>query len=326
MEKPNTDTPDKTDVIVEVSDEQLALPMENKADLAGNAEEVKIEPEPKKERKRHNDDAIKSVEAQLRQKEAELEAERGERQRIASELARAKAAEAEARGHVAQSDYERVQGYLAAAKSKEDSLKRDIRQASELGEHERLAELQMEAARVAARKLQYEDAKQSMEIQAQQDQRRRPAETEAEPERFVHRDPFEARIAALSPKSQAWLREHPECVTDDVTNSKVLWGHKAALKSGLRVDTPEYFSFLDQHMGYAEALDDGDDEVEIEAPSVRRAAPAAPVSRDSRMGQVAPGKYRLSREEAETATQLGMTPTEYATWKIKAIKDGRYTA
>ena len=55
--------------------------------------------------------------------------------------------------------------------------------------------------------------------------------------------------------------------------------------------------------------------------------PAAPVSRDSRVGgQVAPGKYRLTREEAEMAQHMGMTPTEYATHKLKMQREGRWNS
>lgn len=316
------------DLVVEISEDQLALPIETKDELQLEPQakpEQKPDTEAKRERKRHNDDVIKSVEAQLRQREADLEAERAERVRLAEELAQARAVAAKAQEHVVNSDYERIQGAIAAAKSREESLKREIQSAAEIGEHGKVAELHMEAARIAARKLQYEDAKRNMEIRAERAAKEAPAREERAPVAPV--DPFEARIAGLSAQSQAWLRQHKECVLDEVKNAKVLWGHKEAERQGIRADTPEYFRFLETHMGYADDNGDDagdDDDADVEVTPARRSAPAAPVSRDSSTGQVAPNKYRLSREEAEIATQLNMTPTEYATWKLKAIKDGRY--
>ena len=52
--------------------------------------------------------------------------------------------------------------------------------------------------------------------------------------------------------------------------------------------------------------------------------PAAPVSRDVRYGQMSPGKYRISREEAEHAEAMGLTPAEYVTYKLKGQKEGRW--
>lgn len=319
------DKDDKTnndDLIVDVDEAQLSLPVETKDDLVVDAkpepkvEDVKTDSEPKRERKKHNQDAIDALQAQLdaanrRAAEAEERARSNESKLSA------------ANDRVAQSDYDRVQGYIAAAKAKQDSIKRAIKSASELGDHDKFAELQTELATVATRLLQYEDAKVDLETKHHREKAERDARPErVEPQQNV--DPFEARISGLSAKSQAWLREHPECVTDEAENAKVLWAHKDAVKKGIRVDSPQYFDHLENLMGFTNSDGDDDGEVDIETPrsESRRSLPAAPVSRDTRMGQVAPGKYRLSREEVDIANSLGMTPAKYAENKIKMIKDG----
>ena len=262
----------KNDLVVEIDESQLDLlketgsEPESKADDKSAEVEVKTEAEPpKKERKRHNEDAIKALEAQVRAREEELAQERNARAR-AEERARKREAEAEAaRGRAAQSDYDRVQGYIAAAKAKESELKRAIRAASEMGEHDKIAELHTELASVAVRKLQYEDAKREMEIRAERSERE-PREAEPAPQRHqpVHSDPFEAQIATLSEPSKAWLRQHRECVTDEAMNAKVIWAHKDALKQGIRPDTAEYFAHLENRMGFNVSSDDEtEDDVEI---------------------------------------------------------------
>lgn len=317
----------KDDLVVDVDESQLALPIE-KDELTvevkpeAKTEDVKVE-EPKKERKRHNDDVIKSLEAQIKARDDELAAERQARARAEAE-ARERSAEAQkAKAQSEQSYRDVVSGRIAEAKSHEERIKREMKQALEMGEHDRFTDLQMEAAKIAARKLQYEDAKVELES-------RPKVEREAPVVREQPRDEVEAYIQSIpSTKSQAWLRQHKDCVTDPYLHSKVMYGHNEALRKGITADSPEYFQFLDQHMGYAdvETDDDGDeDDVEIATPQ-RKSMASAPPSRDSvrQSGQIAPGKYRLSPEEAETAKAWDMTPTEYATHKLKMIKEGRWT-
>jgi len=322
----------KDDLLVEIDESQLALPMEKKDDdlVIETPEEKKPEPvkaeTEKRERKRHNQDAIDALKAQLDEANRR-NAEAEQRRREAEERAAAREAELEkARGQVAQSEYDRVQGYIAAATAKEDNIKRALKSAHEVGDYDKVTELQGQLAEVAARKIQYSDAKVRMERDAERAEKELAPKVERTEQRET-RDPFEARISGLSHKSQAWLREHPECVTDEAQNAKVIWADKDARKKGIQPDSPEYFSHIEKLMGFADTDDDGDDdEIEVETPKSdsRRAMPAAPVSREARSGQVAPGKYRLTREEAEIAEQLGMTPTEYAKSKLMAIKNGRY--
>lgn len=327
------DKDNKDDLIVDIDESQLALPMEDKDELVvetkvdDKAEEIKAEAAEKKERKRHNQDAIDALQAQLRAREDENQRLRHEKDETERRLKTKEQELGTAREHVAQSDYERVQGYIAAARAKEDSLKRELRSASEVGDHGRIADLQVEIASVAARKMQYEDAKVDIERKAKRDREERPVEREPEPVQRHGEPTFEDRISTLSHKSQAWLREHPECVTDSKRNASLMAAHYEALSNEIRPDSREYFAFLEDKMGYGDEVDDEGD-VEVEAPrsESRRGVPAAPVSRDARPGsQLAPGKYRLSREEVEMAEAMGISPAKYAENKLKMQKQGLWT-
>jgi hypothetical protein len=319
----------KDDLIVDISDEQLALPivkddLEVEIKPEVKSEEVKVDSEPpKKERKRHNEDVIKSLEAQIKAKDDQLASERQARA-AAEAAAREKAAEAsQAKAKSQQSDRDVVASRIAEANAVEERIKREIRRAREMGEDD--TDLQSQLVKVAVRKLQYEDAKFDLDS--------KPKIDRAEPElRQPPKDTVEDYIQSIpSTKSQSWLRQHKECVTDPYLHSKVMYGHQEAIRKGIVADSPEYFAHLDQHMGYADVSDDDDgddegDEVEVATPQ-RKSMASAPPSRDSvrQSGQIAPGKYRLTREEAAVAESMGLTATEYATHKVKMIKEGRWT-
>jgi len=324
------------DLIVELPPEkeekdQLALPLD--ATGLPQVGELKLEdapkaePKPKRERPepkaepKADDEAVEALRAQIKRLEEERNLERTAREQAQAEAARQRQEAEAATNKAGQSEKEMILSAVDNAKTRADNLKREMRLASENGEHERLAELQMQAAETAARKLQYEDRLADYEAKEKA--------PKPEPKRVEPSDPFEARIQTLSEPSKNWLRQHRECVTDEEMNAKVVWADRAAKKAGTRADTPEYFAYLDKAMGYAkedEADDDGE-EVEVEAPVARKSS-AAPVSRrsspDPKTGYIGNGQYQLTRAEVEMAEAWGMTPSEYNDHKQKAIKAGRY--
>ena len=59
-------------------------------------------------------------------------------------------------------------------------------------------------------------------------------------------DPVEAVAANLSPKSAAWIRAHPECVTDPKMNARMMAAHNLAIAEDIPLDSPEYFERIEQ--------------------------------------------------------------------------------
>lgn len=277
------------------------------------------------------DSAIESMRAQLRAMEDErntLATGKAEAERIAREQAEIAA---RASGQAARSHYDMVQGHISAANSAISSLKQQIRLAREANDFDKETDLQSQFMKASTRLLQYEDEKADIEARAERARNTKPEAPKA-PERPS--DPVEAYVQNLSRESQGWLRSHRECVTDPELNAKVVWGHQQALKKGLRADSPEYFSYLDEHMGYAqpkhtqaEAEDEGD-EVEIveSKPEPKRSMPSAPVSRtgNAKPGQTNGNKVRLTREQVDMAEAMGMSPAEYAKNLVELTKNGRY--
>lgn len=49
----------------------------------------------------------------------------------------------------------------------------------------------------------------------------------------------------MAPRAAAWIRSHPECITDKAKNSKMMATHFSALADGLEEGGNEYFARLD---------------------------------------------------------------------------------
>lgn len=132
---------------------------------------------------------------------------------------------------------------------------------------------------------------------AKQD-KRRLEEAASEPVRT-----HEGRVEAIEPAesyirnnivgatSQAWLRNHRDCLPpqvggDATKHSKMMQGHYAAASQGLQPGTPDYFRVIEETIGLRSPTSSAADTKAAEGtvvtpkPAQRKAAPAAPPSRD----------------------------------------------
>lgn len=86
-------------------------------------------------------------------------------------------------------------------------------------------------------------------------------------------DPVEAFAKNMSPKSAAWIRSHPDCVTNPKLNSRMLAAHNLAMADDIPVDSDEYFQRIEAGIKPAAAQKT---ETEKPAVQIRPSAPAAP--------------------------------------------------
>jgi len=311
-------------LVVEIDPRQLDMRLEPETERKAKAkdDEVVEEREPEEKKSSGSDEAIEALQKQL-----DALKEENARNRAAYELKAREADDAlstahHASGRAMQSQYDLVNTEIANGKARQEAIKREMKIARETGDTDRETDLINESARVGVRLQTNEERKAHIEAQHREEQARREAK------RSQPADPFEASLQGLSPKSQAWLRSHPECVTDDVMNAKVLLADKEARRKGFAADTPEYFSYIEEQMGYRQPRrdeDDGEVETRRSDKSDRRQSYAAPPSRDSAPGApLKPTQKRLSREQVETAEAMGMTPSQYAAWMVKVERDGKY--
>jgi hypothetical protein len=194
-----------------------------------------------------------------------------------------------------------------------DLLKQAHTYAMQSGDFARATEIQSEMSSNSAKLLQLENGRQAMESAP------RTPEPVAPPA-----DPVEAFAAQLSRRSADWVRQHPEFVTDQRLNAKMIAAHNLAVADGIPTDTNEYFEAIEQTLKVAPkaAQSETDDQYAAKAVRRRDAAPAAAPA--NRGGQSASSNVvRLSAAQREMAEMMGMKPEEYAKNMVALKKEGK---
>lgn len=135
-------------------------------------------------------------------------------------------------------------------------------------------------------------------------------------------DPVEAFASQLSRPSAEWIKAHPNCVTDERLQRKMVRAHQDALEDGIQADTPDYFSYIENRLGFKKADDQDGEEVVAKAVGGRSNSvqpPAAPVSR----GGASTRGVRLTALQRETAKEMGWKEEDYAVWLQDTVKRGQ---
>lgn len=87
-------------------------------------------------------------------------------------------------------------------------------------------------------------------------------------------DPVEMLANRLTPKSAAWLREHPQAAGQV---NKLTAAHTAAVElEGIPVESPEYFAYIEQRLGLS-----GEKKPSSISPPTKKAMASAPVNNSS---------------------------------------------
>lgn len=239
---------------------------------------------------------------------ADLKAQMAETNARADQAAeRARTAEAEAaalRSQNAVAIKANVENAEIAVKGEIDGLKKEHTAALEAGEYEKASDISLKMGDAAARARELQNTKAQIETQPGGDR-------------------VESYINQFSQRSQAWLRDHRDCVTDDKKNKLMIAAHNRALASDIKPDSDAYFDFLERDIGLT-TTGGG----EQQKPTPRREAPslAAPVTRNpprSNGQQPNRNQVQLTKEEVDTAEMMGMTPREYAIQKQKLEAAGQ---
>ena len=258
------------------------------------------------------EEGIEDLRKKLEEQKNALEAERMARERAEKEAW-------EARSRAEKASYEVEDTNLTMLKSALGSVERDLhiykdnmKAAMAAGDYDAVVEAQEQISLNMARKLQLENGVQSLETQLKAP--RKPAID----------DPVEALAAQLTPRSAAWVRSHPEYARDPALYRKMIAAHELVVADGIRADTDDYFSTIEDVLRIRKPapVEAESPMSEASAPAQRRSAPpAAPVSRST--PGTSKNTVRLSAEEREIASMMGMTDQEYATNKAALIKAGR---
>ena len=288
--------------------------IENKPedDKINEPEVVKAEIEPEKA----EIEAIPAEEG-IQELKLRLEQERMGRLEAEKQAKLAYYSAAEARNEVQDTNLQLVRNAIDTVKRNNDILKYSYSEAMSVGDYTKAAEIQESMGMNSAKLMELERGRAHME--------NAPKIVPQEPVR--RSDPVEELASQLSPRSADWVRRNPQCVTDARMYQKMVAAHNLAVADGYQPDTDDYFSVIEDTLRInRRAPVERDDDPMADAARVtqrRSAPPAAPVSRGGTGTGSRPNGFRLSKEEAETARDLGMTEKQYYDNKMLLKKEGR---
>lgn len=296
------------------NDEKLEIEVEKDENEPETAVVVEKEPEIAAKTEIEADEGIQDLKLKLEQEKiARSEAER--EARLAREQVH------HAHNEVHDSNLQLVRNAIETVKGTSEQLKRAYAEALSVGDYGKSAEIQEAMSINAARLMELERGRAAME--------KAPPQAAPQPQRPA--DPVEELASQLSPKSADWVRRNPQCVTDPRLYQKMVAAHNLAIADGYAPDTEDYFGFIEdtlkinrrQAPARAEAEEDEPMSSASRPVQRRSAPPAAPVTRAGTASGQRPNVVRLSRAEAETARDLGMSEEEYARNKQLLQKEGR---
>lgn len=228
-----------------------------------------------------------------------------------------------------------IESTITTKETEREAIKQRIREAKEAGDYEAeanaLAELADNATGLHQAKIGKDRLEQDIEA------------AKNGPRIDPNADPVEQYIAAtpsMPPRSQKWLREHPDFVTDPDKNSDLVAAHYSALGQKIIPNSADYFKHLEEKLGLRQA--DAAAALEGNGGGQRQQAqqqdgglaPAAPVSRSANAGggygkevfpgiiQSGPNKYSIANNEQgravrEAAQMSGVTVAEYVAQAVK---------
>jgi len=272
--------------------------------------EAEKEPEVVKKEVSEHEEGIQELKMKLEQeRNARIEAQN--HARMAYETA------ADAKNEVQDTNLQLVKNAIDTVKRNNEILKYNYSEAMSVGDYNKAAEIQETMGMNSAKLMELERGRAHME--------NAPKVVAPEPPRPS--DPVEALASQLSPRSADWVRRNPQCVTDPRMYQKMVAAHNLAVADGYTPDSDDYFGVIEDTLKISKRVDtDYDDDPTSGAAKVtqrRSAPPAAPVSRGGGGTGSRPNEVRLTREEIETARDLGMTEKEYARNKALLKKEGR---
>ena len=286
-------------VVEEAENKEPELPLEvvedEKEPVEAKKEEVSTEDAIAKLQKELDEERLARADAEKRAREAANEARK-------------------AASTVEDTNLQLINQAISSVKRDAEIYKANYRAAMEAGDFSSAAEAQEGMSNTAAKLLQLENGKTALETAPKA------------PKNDIPSDPVEAFASQLSPRSAAWVRRNPKCVTDSRLNQKMIAAHNLAVADGYEADSDDYFRFVEQTIGIAKKEEPPPQKEEsalseAAAPAARRQSPpSAPVSRG---GNGSRPIVRLTSEEREMAQMMGMTNEEYAKNKLDLKKEGK---
>lgn len=210
---------------------------------------------------------------------------------------------------------ESIDNRIAARHSEAERLKREIKEAHESGKLDEYADLVAEYSGVKQDIRNYENHK--AQVIAQEESRLK-----------VNNDP----IANFTPRTQQWIKNNPEFLSDVKFQRKALAAHQMALAEDYTPDTDAYFEYIESYVRPQKNPANDPPELPAKPENQKKPLTSIPPSRPGSSGSTNgqnKQQVRLTADEVEIAMMSfpGMSPAdaqnEYYKNKVELIKAGK---
>ena len=201
---------------------------------------------------------------------------------------------ASVRKEVTSSQLDTVLTGLQAAEAEASAAEGEYVAAAEAGDFKAQARAQRKIGAAEAKIARLKEAEGDLKEQAtakpapRQEARQQPSA-----------DPVDQFTKGMSAKSAAWIRSHPDCVTDPKKNARMLAAHNLALADDIPVDSDEYFERIEAGISSKVPKPEPKPEPKV---NIRPSAPVAPAG-NAGGGMNGGGQtVTLTRREVQAAT------------------------
>jgi len=189
--------------------------------------------------------ALEQVKAQLDDERRQREEAQRARQAAEADAGRQRQAVQQGQVTVQQTQLVAVERALEAAVASMADLRRQYSAALAAGDFDKAADVQASLSETAARKVALEGGKQQLEAIIK---RGPPPQQQQQPQQNV--DPFEAALSRYTPRTQSWIRKHPDVLKDSASTNRAVAAHHLALADGHIADSDAYFDAMDLALGF----------------------------------------------------------------------------
>lgn len=200
-------------------------------------------------------------------------------------------------GEVVTSQLDTVLTGISAAETEANAAESALAIAIEAGDAAAQARANRAIATATSRLERLKEAKDDLEQTVKTAAKKPPQQQTTQ--RQPPADPVEAFTQGMSSRSAAWIKAHPDCVTDKRLNARMLSIHNMALADDVPVDSDEYFQRLDEGIKPAAVQKKADPKPGADG---RRPSSAAAPAAGGSGGSAGEIEVRLTKREALSAT------------------------
>jgi hypothetical protein len=239
--------------------------------------------------------ALADLQRQLDEERRDKAATTQRAQQAEQDARQAQAAGQTAQDREYQARHAAVSRAIDANKATLTSLKQQLRDARQQGDIDKEAEITEQLGRLGAEAVQLETGKGQLEqwaanqkaarVQQQQQQQLRQQQQ-------AQGGDMESALARYTPRTQDYIRKHPELLRDPKLTNLATSAHFAAVAAGHIPDSDAYFDALDTTLGYKQAASSGNGN----GAAARRGNLAG--------GAAAPGRAATPGQRQETALDV----------------------